>query len=47
MFGMITGDITGLVYEYHNVKRKDFTQLLMGDFSTYDTFLTVALVNSS
>lgn len=46
MIGAIAGDIVGSVYEWNNIKRKDFP--LFGDrcFFTDDSILTVALADT-
>ena len=43
MKGAIIGDIVGSVYEFHNVKRKDFPLLTLGSHFTDDTVMTVAV----
>lgn len=46
MLGAIVGDIVGSVYEWHNIKTKDFP--LFGDdcFFTDDTVMTVAVADA-
>ena len=42
MLGAIIGDIVGSVYEYHNIKTKDFPLFREDCFFTDDTVMTVA-----
>lgn len=42
MLGAIIGDIVGSVYEWHNIKTKDFPLFRDGCFFTDDTVMTVA-----
>lgn len=42
MLGAIIGDIVGSVYEWHNIKTKDFPLFGDGCFFTDDTVMTVA-----
>jgi len=46
MLGAIIGDIVGSVYEWHNIKTKDFP--LFGDdcFFTDDTVMTIATADA-
>lgn len=46
MIGAIAGDIIGSVYEWNNIKTKDFELFPPGCFFTDDTVLTVALADS-
>lgn len=46
MLGAIAGDIIGSVYEWNNIKRKDFPLFSEACFFTDDTILTVALADS-
>lgn len=46
MIGAIAGDIIGSVYEWNNIKTKDFTLFSPGCYFTDDTVLTVALADS-
>ena len=46
MFGAIFGDIVGSVYEFNNVKTKDFKLLTEGSYFTDDTVMTVALADA-
>ena len=46
MIGAIAGDIIGSIYEWHNIKSKDFTLFSADCFFTDDTVLTVALADS-
>ena len=43
MFGAIIGDIVGSVYEWHNIKTKDFPLFRDDCFFTDDTVMTVAV----
>jgi len=42
MLGAITGDIIGSVYEWHNIKTKDFPLFRADCFFTDDTVMTIA-----
>lgn len=42
MFGAIIGDIVGSVYEWHNIKTKEFPLFLDDCFFTDDTVMTIA-----
>ena len=42
MLGSIIGDIVGSIYEYHNIKTKDFALFSEKDNFTDDTILTIA-----
>lgn len=46
MIGAIAGDIIGSIYEWHNIKSKDFPLFSADCFFTDDTVLTVALADS-
>lgn len=46
MMGAIAGDIIGSVYEWNNIKTKDFPLFSRHCFFTDDTVLTVALADS-
>jgi ADP-ribosylglycohydrolase len=46
MIGAIAGDIIGSVYEWNNIKTKDFSLFSPRCFFTDDTVLTVALADS-
>ena len=46
MIGAIAGDIVGSIYEWHNVKTKDFPLFSDTCFFTDDSILTVALADS-
>src|SRR5690625_2129104 len=46
MLGAITGDIIGSVYEFDNIKTKDFPLFRDDCFLTDDTVLTMALAES-
>lgn len=46
MLGAIAGDIIGSVYEWKNIKSKEFTLFLPQCFFTDDSVLTVALADS-
>jgi ADP-ribosylglycohydrolase len=46
MIGAIAGDIIGSVYEWSNIKTKEFQLFSEECFFTDDTVLTVALANS-
>lgn len=46
MFGAIVGDIVGSVYEFHNIKTKDFPLFGAGCGFTDDTVMTVAVANA-
>jgi ADP-ribosylglycohydrolase len=46
MIGAIAGDIIGSIYEWHNVKTKDFPLFSDRCFFTDDSILTVALADS-
>ena len=43
MKGAIIGDIVGSIYEFHNIKTKDFPLLSPNCFFTDDTVMTVAV----
>ena len=46
MIGAIAGDIVGSVYEWDNIKTKDFDLFTSGSFFTDETVLTVARADS-
>lgn len=46
MMGAIIGDIVGSVYEWHNIKTKDFPLFRDGCFFTDDTVMTVAVAEA-
>jgi len=46
MIGAITGDIVGSVYEWHNIKTKDFPFFSSKGFVTDDSIMTIALADS-
>jgi len=46
MLGAIAGDVIGSIYEWNNIKTKDFPLLDAGCFFTDDTVLTVALAQA-
>ncbi len=46
MYGAIIGDIVGSVYEFDNIKTKDFPFLSYNSIFTDDTILTVAVANA-
>lgn len=46
MFGAIIGDIVGSVYEWHNIKTKDFPLFRDDCFFTDDTVMTVAVADA-
>jgi len=46
MIGALVGDIVGSVYEWHNIKTKEFELLSPKCFFTDDSVLTVALADS-
>lgn len=46
MIGAIVGDIIGSVYEWNNIKTKDFPLFSDGCFFTDDSILTIALADS-
>jgi ADP-ribosylglycohydrolase len=43
MIGAIIGDIVGSVYEWHNIKTKDFPLFSKDSFYTDDTVMTIAV----
>jgi ADP-ribosyl-[dinitrogen reductase] hydrolase len=46
MWGAVIGDIVGSIYEWDNVKTKDFGSLFLpGSFFTDDTVCTVAVAD--
>ena len=46
MIGAIIGDIVGSIYEFHNIKRKDFELFSRTCFFTDDTVMTLAIAKS-
>ena len=46
MFGAVTGDIIGSIYEFNNIKSKDFPLFGQGCDFTDDTVMTVAVANA-
>ena len=46
MLGAIIGDIVGSVYEWHNIKTKDFTLFRENCFFTDDTVMTCAVAEA-
>ena len=46
MYGAIIGDIVGSVYEFHNIKTKDFPWLTDKNHFTDDTVMTVAVADA-
>ena len=46
MLGAITGDIVGSIYEWHNIKTKDFPLFTERNSITDDSVLTVALADA-
>src|SRR5574344_623568 len=46
MIGAITGDIVGSVYEWNNIKTKDFPLFTDRCFFTDDSILTIALADT-
>ena len=46
MLGAIIGDIVGSVYEWHNIKTKDFPLFRDGCFFTDDTVITLATADA-
>jgi ADP-ribosylglycohydrolase len=46
MLGAIIGDIVGSVYEWHNIKTKDFPLFRDNCFFTDDTVMTVATADA-
>lgn len=46
MFGSVAGDIIGSVYEWNNIKRKDFPLFLPNSRFTDDTVMSCALANA-
>lgn len=43
MLGAIIGDIVGSVYEFHNIRSKDFPLITKKNFPTDDTMMTLAV----
>jgi ADP-ribosylglycohydrolase len=46
MLGAIIGDIVGSVYEWHNIKTKNFPLFGERNFFTDDTVMTVAVADA-
>ncbi len=46
MFGAICGDIVGSVYEWHNIKTKEFEFLKDKCFFTDDSVMTIAIAKA-
>ena len=46
MLGAIIGDIVGSIYEWHNIKTKDFPLFTNRCFFTDDTVMTIAVANA-
>ncbi|MGL5511968.1 MAG: ADP-ribosylglycohydrolase family protein, partial [Sporomusa sp.] len=46
MLGAIIGDIVGSVYEWHNIKTKDFSLFCDDCFFTDDTVMTIATADA-
>jgi ADP-ribosylglycohydrolase len=46
MIGAIIGDIVGSVYEFHNIKSKDFPLFRKNCFFTDDTVMTIAVAEA-
>ena len=46
MMGAIIGDIVGSVYEWHNIKTKDFPLFRDDCFFTDDTVMTIAVAEA-
>lgn len=46
MLGAIIGDIVGSVYEWHNIKTKDFPLFREDCFFTDDTVMTIAVAEA-
>ena len=46
MFGAIFGDIVGSIYEFQNIKKKNFDLLDTKSFYTDDTVMTIAVAKS-
>lgn len=46
MLGAIIGDVVGSIYEFHNIKTKDFMLFSGNYFFTYDSVMTVAVANA-
>ena len=46
MLGAIVGDIVGSIYEWHNIKTKDFPLFQEGCFFTDDTVMTCAVAEA-
>ena len=47
MMGAIVGDIVGSVYEWHNIKTKDFPLFRDDCFFTDDTVMTCAVAEAA
>lgn len=46
MIGAIIGDIVGSLYEYNNIKEKDFVWFKEGNYATDDSIMTVAVAKA-
>ena len=46
LYGAIIGDVVGSIYEFHNVKSKDFPLLTEKSHFTDDTAMTIAVANA-
>ena len=46
MFGAIIGDMAGSVYEWHNIKSKDFPLFKSACFPTDDSIMTIAVAKA-
>lgn len=46
MYGAIIGDIVGSIYEFHNIKTKDFLFWNPKCYFTDDTVMTIAVYNA-
>jgi ADP-ribosylglycohydrolase len=46
MYGAIMGDIVGSIYEFHNIKKKEFPLFKESCFFTDDTVLTIAVADA-
>ena len=46
MYGAIAGDIVGSIYEWNNIKTKQFPLFKKSCFPTDDSFMTVAVASA-
>ena len=46
MYGAIIGDVVGSIYEWHNIKTKEFPLFRHRSFPTDDTFMTIAVAHA-